>query len=67
MFQFAEHLRKITEEFANNNIGVRDGHMYTPRLMKRSGLALETGAVRHPWFTTTRYKRCAESVALWLR
>ena len=37
---------RVTEEFANNNIGVRDGHMYTPRLMKRLGLALETGAVR---------------------
>jgi selenocysteine lyase/cysteine desulfurase len=37
---------KVTEELANNNIGVRDGHMYTPRLMKRLGLPLETGAVR---------------------
>jgi cysteine desulfurase family protein (TIGR01976 family) len=37
---------RVTEEFAKNNIGVRDGHMYTPRLMKRLGLALETGAVR---------------------
>ena len=37
---------RVTEELANNNIGVRDGHMYTPRLMKRLGLPLETGAVR---------------------
>jgi cysteine desulfurase family protein (TIGR01976 family) len=37
---------RVTEELANNNIGVRDGHMYTPRLMKRLGLAMETGAVR---------------------
>jgi selenocysteine lyase/cysteine desulfurase len=37
---------RVTEELANNNIGVRDGHMYTPRLMKRLGLAVETGAVR---------------------
>ena len=37
---------RVTEELANNNIGVRDGHMYTPRLMKRLGLAIETGAVR---------------------
>jgi selenocysteine lyase/cysteine desulfurase len=37
---------RVTDEFAKNNIGVRDGHMYTPRLMKRLGLALETGAVR---------------------
>jgi selenocysteine lyase/cysteine desulfurase len=31
---------------AQQNIGVRDGHMYSPRLMKRLGLAKETGAVR---------------------
>jgi cysteine desulfurase family protein (TIGR01976 family) len=37
---------RVTEELANNNIGVRDGHMYSPRLMKRLGLAMETGAVR---------------------
>jgi cysteine desulfurase family protein (TIGR01976 family) len=37
---------KVTEEFAKQNIGVRDGHMYTPRLMKRLGLPIESGAVR---------------------
>src|ERR1700722_5182636 len=37
---------KVTEELANNNIGVRDGHMYSPRLMKRLGLTQESGAVR---------------------
>lgn len=37
---------KVTEELAQQNIGVRDGHMYSPRLMKRLGLAKETGAVR---------------------
>jgi cysteine desulfurase family protein (TIGR01976 family) len=37
---------KVTEELATKNIGVRDGHMYSPRLMKRLGLANETGAVR---------------------
>jgi cysteine desulfurase family protein (TIGR01976 family) len=37
---------RVTEEFANQNIGVRDGHMYSPRLMKRIGLAKESGAVR---------------------
>ncbi|MGA8501025.1 MAG: cysteine desulfurase-like protein [Candidatus Sulfotelmatobacter sp.] len=36
----------VTEELAKQNIGARDGHMYTPRLMKRLGLSLETGAVR---------------------
>ena len=38
--------RKVTEELAKQNIGVRDGHMYSPRLMKRWGLAPESGAVR---------------------
>ncbi len=37
---------KITEALAAQNIGVRDGHMYSPRLMKRLGLAQESGAVR---------------------
>ena len=37
---------RIAEELAKQNIGVRDGHMYSPRLMKRLGLALEIGAVR---------------------
>jgi cysteine desulfurase family protein (TIGR01976 family) len=37
---------KVTEELARRNIGVRDGHMYSPRAMKRLGLTQETGAVR---------------------
>ncbi len=37
---------KVTEELAKRNIGVRDGHMYSPRLMKRLGLTKESGAVR---------------------
>ncbi len=36
----------VTEQLAQQNIGVRDGHMYAPRLMKRFGLATETGMVR---------------------
>jgi selenocysteine lyase/cysteine desulfurase len=36
----------VTEELAKQDIGVRDGHMYSPRLMKRLGLATESGAVR---------------------
>ena len=31
---------------ARAGIGIRDGHMYAPRLMKRFDLAKETGAVR---------------------
>jgi cysteine desulfurase family protein (TIGR01976 family) len=37
---------KVTEGLAKRNIGVRDGHMYAPRLMKRLGLAADSGAVR---------------------
>jgi len=38
--------REVAEELAKQNISVRDGHMYSPRLMKRLGLAQEIGAVR---------------------
>jgi cysteine desulfurase family protein (TIGR01976 family) len=37
---------RVAEELATRNIGVRDGHMYSPRLMRRMGLSPETGAVR---------------------
>jgi cysteine desulfurase family protein (TIGR01976 family) len=37
---------KVTEHLAEQNMGIRDGHLYTPRLMKRLGLPLESGAVR---------------------
>ena len=37
---------KVTEELAKRGIGVRDGHMYSPRLMRRLGLSPVTGAVR---------------------
>jgi cysteine desulfurase family protein (TIGR01976 family) len=36
----------VAEELARNHIGVRSGHMYSPRLMQQFGLAQETGAVR---------------------
>ena len=36
----------VTEASARAGIGIRDGHMYTPRLMKRLGLAQDSGAVR---------------------
>jgi cysteine desulfurase family protein (TIGR01976 family) len=38
--------RKVTETMARAGIGIRDGHMYAPRLMKRMGLSTETGMVR---------------------
>ena len=37
---------KVSAELAKRNIGVRDGHMYSPRLMKRLGLSKESGVVR---------------------
>ena len=36
----------VTQAAAAAGIGIRDGHMYSPRLMKRLGLAFESGAVR---------------------
>jgi cysteine desulfurase family protein (TIGR01976 family) len=36
----------VARELARNHIGVRAGHMYSPRLMRRLGLDPETGAVR---------------------
>lgn len=37
---------KVSETMASAGIGIRDGHMYAPRLMKRLGLPIETGVVR---------------------
>lgn len=37
---------QVTEVLAKRNIGVRDGHMYSPRLMNRLGLTKESGAIR---------------------
>ncbi len=36
----------IATDMGKAGIGLRDGHMFAPRLMKRLGLAMETGAVR---------------------
>ncbi|MGH9495606.1 MAG: cysteine desulfurase-like protein [Candidatus Sulfotelmatobacter sp.] len=37
---------KVCTELSDRNIGIRDGHMYTPRLMKRFGIAQDSGVVR---------------------
>jgi cysteine desulfurase family protein (TIGR01976 family) len=37
---------KVTETMAIAGIGIRDGHMYAPRLMKHLGLKMESGVVR---------------------
>jgi cysteine desulfurase family protein (TIGR01976 family) len=36
----------VTETMAERGIGIRDGHMYAPRLMKRLGVSLELGVNR---------------------
>ena len=36
----------LAQNLADLGIGIRDGHMYAPRLMERLGLPLETGAAR---------------------
>lgn len=38
--------RIVTETLARANIGIRDGHMYAPRLMKRLNVPVESGVVR---------------------
>ena len=37
---------KVTETMARLGIGIRDGHMYAPRLMQRLGLRQDSGVVR---------------------
>jgi len=37
---------EVVAAAAEADIGIRDGHMYAPRLMQRLGLPAETGAVR---------------------
>ena len=34
------------EAMAHAGIGIRDGHMYAPRLMKRLNLSMDSGAIR---------------------
>jgi cysteine desulfurase family protein (TIGR01976 family) len=36
----------VTETMSDRGIGIRDGHMYAPRLMKRLGVGLDTGVNR---------------------
>lgn len=38
--------RMIVEDMADMQIGIRDGHMYAPRLMKRLNLDMDSGAIR---------------------
>ena len=36
----------VTQTMSDRGIGIRDGHMYAPRLMKRLGVSLDTGVNR---------------------
>ncbi|WP_285288930.1 aminotransferase class V-fold PLP-dependent enzyme [Alloacidobacterium dinghuense] len=36
----------VTEIMSDRGIGIRDGHMYAPRLMKRLGASLDVGVNR---------------------
>jgi selenocysteine lyase/cysteine desulfurase len=36
----------VTDTMAKRGIGIRDGHMYAPRLMKRLGKSLDSGVNR---------------------
>ena len=38
--------QRIVEEMSAMQIGIRDGHMYAPRLMKRLNLSMDSGAIR---------------------
>jgi cysteine desulfurase family protein (TIGR01976 family) len=40
------HPADVVERMAGAGFGIRDGHMYAPRLMGRLGLAMDRGAVR---------------------
>jgi selenocysteine lyase/cysteine desulfurase len=40
------HAARVAAFCAENGIAVRDGNMYSPRLLRRMGIPSETGAVR---------------------
>jgi cysteine desulfurase family protein (TIGR01976 family) len=42
----SHHPAEVVERMAEAGFGIRDGHMYAPRLMERLGLPLDRGAVR---------------------
>jgi selenocysteine lyase/cysteine desulfurase len=55
----------VTEALSRDGIGVRDGHMYSPRLIRRLGLSEESGVVRASlvhYNTVNEIKRLRESL-----
>jgi selenocysteine lyase/cysteine desulfurase len=51
----------VTEAMARAQIGIRDGHMYSPRLMRRLGLPEASGTVR---VSLVHYNTVAEDSAV---
>jgi cysteine desulfurase family protein (TIGR01976 family) len=58
--------RTVVEALARADIGARDGHMYSPRLMHRFGLQPESGAVRISlvhYNTASEIQQCRQVLA----
>jgi selenocysteine lyase/cysteine desulfurase len=36
----------VASQCAKNGVGIRDGNMYSPRLLRRMGIPLQSGALR---------------------
>ena len=54
--------QRVTEGCARADIGIRDGHMYAPRLMDRLGVCARTPAwCVSRWCTTTRWRKSTAS------
>ena len=59
---------RVTEELAKRDIGVRDGHMYSPRLMRRLGAFPKRRARSgRRWCTTIRWPKYRTLQAHWPR
>jgi len=59
----------IADAMSDAGIGIRDGHMYAPRLMKRLGLSMATGALRVSmvhYNTVEEVRRFGEALAAYL-
>jgi cysteine desulfurase family protein (TIGR01976 family) len=60
----------IADAMSDAGIGIRDGHMYAPRLMKRLGLSMATGALRVSmvhYNTVEEVRRFGEALAAYLQ
>ena len=60
----------VVNHAAEANIGIRDGHMYAPRLMERLNLSMDKGAVRASlvhYNTLAEVERFAEALRTLVR